>query len=143
MLNGILSLHDIRDTEAFAQRIIQRSPLRITGDQHEDALTYLIEEVWILSLRWNPQRSESFARYAGHLAGLRLVDWHRQRNGQHYRSGNTPPHHTPLDRAHTGSDLDPATDSPTHLMRLLRNRAGTPPQGHPQNHQRLARTAQG
>jgi hypothetical protein len=80
VLNGTLSLHDVRDVESLAQLLLCRTGFHI--DDREDALTWAIERIWELSLRYDPGRGSTFANYA--LRHLRMADYYRQREGERW-----------------------------------------------------------
>lgn len=95
MLQGRLTLHDLRDTESFCNawldKINRKTPL---GSHYESALAYLISEAWRTSLTYDPNRSTSFERYLrGKLPNI-LIDWYRttyrnQRWDTNTRTGRT------------------------------------------------------
>ena len=65
MLNGRLALHDIDDVEAFSKRIAQRHAPRLSADDYEDLVAYLIATCWELSTRYTGQSSKGFSAGAG------------------------------------------------------------------------------
>jgi hypothetical protein len=79
LLNGKLSLHDIKDVEALCQDIANRAGLELQYHQRESLLTYLIEECWRLSGRYEEGRGSttSFAGWATTNLRLRVTDWAR------------------------------------------------------------------
>lgn len=139
MLNGTLTLHDIRDVEAFCTTILDRRGLN--GPDREDLLTYLIEETWRLSgldqhlkpISGHPRPwTRSFSGWIRPLLQLRLIDHVRRTNGDwRYHTGRLRHHyqHIPLDDPLVGtlttSPLDDPTHSDTALLRQLRNRDRT------------------
>jgi hypothetical protein len=79
LLNGRFSLLDIDDVEALCQDIANRSGLELQYHQRESLLTYLIEECWRLSGRYEEGRGSttSFAGWATTNLRLRVTDWAR------------------------------------------------------------------
>lgn len=82
MLAGKLTLHEIDDAEAFCIAIVQRSGLELTYYSREDLTSYLIEECWILSTRYDGSQGSSFAAWAKLTLTRRVIDWQRSRNGR-------------------------------------------------------------
>jgi hypothetical protein len=82
LLHGVLTLHDVRDAELLCRRIISRSRFAPQSSDHEELLTYLNEECWSLSLRYEPGRTISFNTYATRTLSKRIIDWQRQRYGR-------------------------------------------------------------
>ena len=80
MLYGKLSLLGIDDVDGFCFRLVQRSGLELSRTDFDDLHAWLIEECWILSLRFEPGPA-SFSSYAGARLRLRVVDWKRQQQG--------------------------------------------------------------
>jgi hypothetical protein len=80
VLNGRLSLWDIRDAEAFCKPIAQQAQLTSHHDR-EELLAYLITELWILSKRYEPG-GITFSTWAGHTLRQRTYDWQRTRYGR-------------------------------------------------------------
>lgn len=78
MLNGVLTLHDIRDVDAFVATIVTHSRLKLTHHQREDLSTFLIETCWELSLRDPQPWRTSFSGWVTPLLRVRIVDWQRQ-----------------------------------------------------------------
>jgi hypothetical protein len=86
VLNGTLALFDAEDVEALCSRALDDS-LRSSSSflrphEREDALAFLVSEIWRLSLRFEPARGGSFERLAYRTARSRYVDWLRQRYGR-------------------------------------------------------------
>jgi DNA-directed RNA polymerase specialized sigma24 family protein len=123
MLNGTLTLHGIRDTEAFCTHILQNAKLQLTEHDRQDLLTYLIEECWILSTRYQPG-GITFSTYAGHTLRNRITDWLRTNKQDHrYPTRYTlHPLDNQLDHTHTTSPLDHPEHRDPDLLRLLRDR---------------------
>ena len=82
-----LQLHDVRDAEAFVAAIANRSQLELGPDDDEDLRQYLLAELWLLSVRYEPSRNRAFSAYAVAILRRRAVDWQRQRHGE--RSGSS------------------------------------------------------
>lgn len=127
MLNGVMALHDIRDTEKLCRRILDNHlrKTRATLNHHdtEDAVSYLIETAWELSLRYDPNRNTSFSKYAYSVLALRIVDWYRTRyyrdqtSSDWYRRTNPNTTHDPDDierrrNFHFPTTLDTDTQQP-------------------------------
>jgi hypothetical protein len=134
VLNGRLELHDIRDTEAFCNNILQKARLTLTPQDHEDALAYLIATAWHLSTTYKPG-TRSFSGYAGQRLPQRLTDWQRTRKDTRYPSNtrytltytDDPAIRRQLERTHTnGSHDDPRDRNTDQLVRLLRTRSRNP-----------------
>lgn len=135
MLSGNLSLHDIRDVEAFCAEIIGR--FNLSHHEREDLLAYLVEECWILSRQHRPG-PYSFASRASHILRRRVADLERQRFRTRWvfadRVYERPrPEFVPLDDRpeladHTQSvDASPYSDA--FARRLLRERSSQPARG--------------
>lgn len=134
MLQGTLTLHDIRDVEAHCTWIIQRSRITPQTADHEDLLAYLIATCWELSLP--PQRwHTSFNGWATPLLQLRTIDWYRQRHGRTRYQFSTHTYERPqpillslndqLDQPHTTSPSDPEDLCDPDLQRILDPRNST------------------
>lgn len=84
MLQGTLSLYDIRDVEALAAKVVQQSNLELGYHDKEDLIAYLVSTCWELSLEWEPDESRSwgFAAWATTTLRRRVVDWDRSRKGR-------------------------------------------------------------
>jgi hypothetical protein len=120
MLQGKLVLHDVEDVENFCAHL----PRRGTHiDDFEDALTWAVERVWELSLRYDPSRGSSFANCAARYA--RVADYFRARDGRTVWKFSTHtyvrprPVFVPLeDRPElaAGGDGDPAASENVHEL---------------------------
>jgi hypothetical protein len=78
-----LRLHDVDDGEKFAGAIASRSRLELSYHDAEDLRQFLVAELWLLSLRYDPAASSvSFSTWAGTTLRLRVTDWTRQRFGR-------------------------------------------------------------
>jgi hypothetical protein len=85
LLGAVLSLHDVADVEALAERAL-REQLRSLGarlrpEQREDCLTYLIGAAWELSERYDERRGR-FSTFLYRTLRLRTVDWYRLEFGR-------------------------------------------------------------
>jgi DNA-directed RNA polymerase specialized sigma24 family protein len=81
VLQGKLVLHDLRDTEALAMRIVERSGFVLSYAEREELATYLIEVAWEISTVWRPGAA-SFSTYATTTLRRRAIDWKRQKSGR-------------------------------------------------------------
>lgn len=142
LLNGVLALHDIRDTERLARQAIRdaRGP-RPDTPAHDDLLADIIDETYEVSLRYDPQRRRAkFTSIAYRIAYYRTVDEVRRYPGN-ARPGRRPApellslehafdsnsgdeqlagsHRDPLGNALTASTGDPANDRSPDLLRAL------------------------
>jgi DNA-directed RNA polymerase specialized sigma24 family protein len=84
LLGGTLELHGV-DIEHVARKELQRA-LRKLGaylaeHEREDALAFVVSEVWRASLDFDPARG-SFGARASFVASRRLADWIRKRHGR-------------------------------------------------------------
>lgn len=73
LLNGRLELHGV-DAEGLSRRALDDS-LRSRGahlsrEEYEDALSYVISELWRLSLDYDPERTASFATFGYRRGGF-------------------------------------------------------------------------
>ena len=50
---------------------------RLSPDLYEDALAYLIEKAWELSIRYRPTPNLSFSTWSRRILRARVVDWYR------------------------------------------------------------------
>lgn len=92
VLNGVLSLGDIRNVEKACDRIVEQH-LRarrsmLTPSERDDLLAYLIGETWVLWRRYDPARGAKFATFAYPQLRLRVLDWYKIRIGR----GSSPGH---------------------------------------------------
>jgi hypothetical protein len=80
MLNGTLSLHDVRDVEAAAHRVAEdwlRQKRAYLREHHKaDLVAYLIAIAYELSLNHKPEVS-SFSQRFYRTGSLRITDWYR------------------------------------------------------------------
>ncbi len=85
LLQGILQLHDVGDTEALAAKALtdqlRATRATLSGQEREDAVSYLIGVAWEASLSYDPSLSPSFSQFAYRRCRLRTVDWYRCRFG--------------------------------------------------------------
>jgi hypothetical protein len=78
-----LRLFDVADGVRFAGAIANRSRLELGYHDAEDLRQFLVTELWLLSLRYDPAASSvSFSTWAGTTLRLRVTDWQRQRFGR-------------------------------------------------------------
>jgi hypothetical protein len=132
----------MRDVEKACERWVLRYErtfgCRLSPDEHEDMLSYLIAKTWELSQNYDASKG-SFANYANRVIPLRAVDWSRQTYGRttwRFSTGYTYERETRPSRSldEPGDDAggrmgdalpsahgDPAADrDPDFLVRLLR-----------------------
>jgi hypothetical protein len=81
LLAGQLALHDVADTEVFCAAIVHTSKLQLSPLEREELLTFLIEEAWRLSGRYEPGGMR-FSAFASYMLKWRIVDWQRKRFGR-------------------------------------------------------------
>lgn len=84
LLSAPLKLHDVDDVEGLAGRVLEER-LRewratLPADKGEDALAFLIETAWELSLD-HDGAIQAFSTRAYRTLRLRLVDWYRREFG--------------------------------------------------------------
>src|SRR4051812_36883173 len=95
MLNGRLALCDVDDVEAFCAAVIPNTWRgRLTTDDREQLLTWLIETAWELSVVYRPG-GISFSTYAGNTLRRRIHDWLRNRDGRTVWKFKDRTHHRP------------------------------------------------
>ena len=82
MLPRKFALHDVSDVEAFAVAILKPRAASIPSRDHEDAVAYLIETAWELSLGYDSEQMRRFSVWAGYVLRQRLVDWERRQYGR-------------------------------------------------------------
>jgi DNA-directed RNA polymerase specialized sigma24 family protein len=87
VLASKFALHDVRDAVALCGNVIAKSGLKLDHHQHEDLLAFLLEECWLLSLRYERGRgsTSTFAGWASYILRRRVVDWLRAQRGRGYR----------------------------------------------------------
>jgi DNA-directed RNA polymerase specialized sigma24 family protein len=82
LLSSRLQLFDLNDVEAMIWDVItSNGRLYLNPQQRESLATYLIEEVWRSSLRFDAAKG-SFSTFAGIIARRRVVDWLRLEFGR-------------------------------------------------------------
>src|SRR5690242_20591314 len=142
MLQGKLTLHDIRDVEQFTGRIIQRAHLDLSAQDNEDLWAFLISTAWELSLlyeRGDPQYPPQFSTYATNILRLRVKDWQR-RDGRRtkwqfasHTYERVLPSFTTLDdrpdEPDPGEPVDAQVGGLSDLIGLLGARGGALPRG--------------
>jgi hypothetical protein len=130
LLSRPLRLHDIEDTEQLVGHVIARSGLTLRPQQRDELATYLIEECWRLSLRYEQGRGSTttFSGWATTNLRLRVVDWIRQEFGSSRVVHKRPqlvsldaddPGGNRLDESLGSSAGDPAADHSADLERVL------------------------
>lgn len=86
LLGSRLTLGDVHDVEALCRRILDDTLGRLGAflphHDHEDALTHLIAEAWLLHQRFDTKRNDSFAGYARSVLPRRMIDYYRARFGR-------------------------------------------------------------
>lgn len=162
MLNGTLTLHDIRDVEAFCATIIQRSRIDLTSIEHDDLLAYLITEAWRISGldqnlqpihprpagaydRGDPQHPPRFSVIATERLRHRITDWLRQTRADHRYPSARRYALVALDDqladTLTASPLDDPQHRSPDLQRLLRERPSQDERPYPSMDTRPTRRA--
>ena len=81
MLTGKLTLHDVRDVEAFTGSIVEQSRLELDYHAREDLAAYLVATCWELSVGFEPG-GISFSTYASKTLRRRVFDWVRRDRGR-------------------------------------------------------------
>lgn len=85
MLSSRWQLHDVPDVEQECRialdQALRRHNARLTPDDYDDALSFLLGEVWQLSERYDPARGASFSTYLGDVLPMRVVTYWRRRFG--------------------------------------------------------------
>jgi hypothetical protein len=84
LLNGTLTLHDVRDVEALCRWVVNT---RVPGGelrQHEreDLITWLIEVAWFHSRKYRPGGTVSFSTYITVQLRRDVHEWKRKQNGR-------------------------------------------------------------
>lgn len=121
------------DAEPFCRWIFRRSRLEFSYHDEEEAISFLIEECWQLSLGYQHGiNAKCFSNYATGLLKHRLTDWQRKRFGRTKwqfadRTYERPrPVHIPLDDRPDTTDpsleLDASVYSLADLLGLQRER---------------------
>jgi hypothetical protein len=143
VLNGKLTIHDIRDVEGFVSTLIIRSKLQLNHEDRDDLKAYLISEAWNLARTWRPGPSP-FSTHAGQWLPRRITDWQRQRKDTRYPS-NTRYTQVPLNdqlaHTHTISPLDDQAHSRTDQQRLHHQRDRSQDRPYPNLDRTPTRTA--
>lgn len=73
-----LSLHDVKDVDAWCSTFIERAGLELSYHDREDLLAYVVVATWELSEQYRPGAA-SFSTWAGGLIGRKIADWKRSR----------------------------------------------------------------
>jgi hypothetical protein len=86
LLASRYELHDIPDVEALCARAAHRwaskNEARLSTDDLESLVSFLIAAVWRMSERYDPAKSTSFRAVVIGRLGNRCVDWLRQHRGR-------------------------------------------------------------
>src|SRR5512144_1257928 len=107
VLSRKLALHDVEDVEAFCIGIFKAKAGEIPDRDHEDAIAYLIETAWELSVEYRTG-GMAFSAYATYTLKRRLVDWQRRQYGRtrwsspSYVYERPRPHFLPLEHRPDG-----------------------------------------
>jgi RNA polymerase sigma factor (sigma-70 family) len=75
-------LHDVKDVEALAWKVVAAARFQLRPHERDDLCTFLIETIWQASTSYDATRSSSFSTFAYTLARQRAVDWHRKERGR-------------------------------------------------------------
>jgi hypothetical protein len=71
-----LPLHNIDDVERFCSDIVRRGNFELSFHEHEELITFLISECWLLSERYEAGRiRKGFSVWAGITLRKRAVEW--------------------------------------------------------------------
>lgn len=105
-------LHDVDDVNAFASAIVQ-TVVRGNGsflrpDQREEAVDFLVVEVYEIAAGYDAALTSSFRLYARWILKARMVDWYRKSLGD---SRAKTPRHTDVSLSHL-----PPADEPTYTF---------------------------
>lgn len=107
LLSATVSLHDVRDVEAFTWNTINRSgKAGLSGADLEELFAFLLEVSLVAANRYDETRAgkhPSFAGYLLHIQQFRVIDWKRA-NGPANRVGRQRVKLVSLDELR--SDLD-------------------------------------
>lgn len=86
VLNGVLTLGNIRDVEKACDSIVEQAlrarRSRLSPSEREEAVAYLIGEAWVLFLRYDPELAPTFGMYAYPQLRMRMLDWWRRKVGR-------------------------------------------------------------
>jgi hypothetical protein len=86
LLSRVYTLHDIPDVEALCSRAARnwatKTEARLSTDDFESLISFLIAAVWRMSERYDPGRSSSFKAIVHGRLGNRCVDWIRTHRGR-------------------------------------------------------------
>lgn len=98
-------LGDVNDVEALCRRVLDQQLRRLGAHlqpaDYDDALSHLLEQAWQLFRRFDAERNESFAGYAGTYLPARTMDYWRGRFGR-------TAHHRPPPGSRSLDELDQA-----------------------------------
>jgi hypothetical protein len=86
LLGSVYPLHDVPDVEALCARAARnwttKTETRLTPDDLESLVAFLIAATWRMSERYDPARSTSFKAVVIGRLGNRCVDWLRTHRGR-------------------------------------------------------------
>lgn len=86
VLNGVLSLGNIRDVEKACDSIVEQAlrsrRSRLTPSEREEVVAFLIGETWALWLRYDPLLAPTFGMFAYPQLRMRMLDWWRRKAGR-------------------------------------------------------------
>lgn len=86
VLNGVLSLGDIRNVERACDRIIDQAlsarRAHLSVGEREELLAFLISEAWLLQRRYDPTRGAKFSTFAYPQLRMRVLDWWKKKLGR-------------------------------------------------------------
>jgi hypothetical protein len=123
LLTARYSLHDIDDVEALCARSARawatKTEARLSPEDMESLVAFLIAAVWTMSERYDPDRSSSFKAVVLGRLGNRSTDWFRQHRGRtrwRWSDGTTYERERPQ-----LVSLDATTHMTRATMRLSRN----------------------
>ena len=86
LLAAPLPLADVDNAESLCRRVLddwlRTKSAFLNPTEHEDALSYLVAEAWLLSTRYDPERgTQTFSTFAYRILWKRVPSWYRQRFG--------------------------------------------------------------
>jgi hypothetical protein len=86
LLNSRYQLHDLGDVEALCARAARgwatKTEARLSPEDFESLVAFLVASVWRMSLTYDPARSSSFKAIVLGRLGNRSTDWFRQHRGR-------------------------------------------------------------
>ena len=85
-LTRVYRLHDIDDVEALCARAargwVTKTEARLSPEDFESLVAFLVEAVWRMSERYDPELSSSFEAIVRNQLPNRCVDWLRTHRGR-------------------------------------------------------------